>query len=230
MIRGRKFGLRERQSGSQLADPHLNIFRVNPEDLDQLRLSCLFDTSMAIDLVQIFVLSSSHKALWFNSLFPLKLTSSLSLPTSYPFLDFSLACYHSIIDECNSRSLKMQVTYQRKTEGRHGRRGGNGGGGEAEGRGSGEGRGGGGGGGEGDRDSEGGGDGRGDLMISIFNGYVVGPHHGRRDRVTPRWREGRQTMECGGRADDDVFYLEALKCFEKLLNCFLKSPSAYVYI
>ena len=80
--------------------------------------------------------------------------------------------------------------------------------------------GGGDGGGEGDRDGEGGGDARGDLMRSIFNGYIIGPHHHRRDGVTPRRREGRQTMEYGGRADDDVFYLEALKCLEKLLNCF----------
>ena len=64
-------------------------------------------------------------------------------------------------------------------------------------------------GGEGDRDGKGGGHSRGDLMRSIFNGYIVGPHHCRPDGVTPRRREGRQTMECGGRADDDVFYLEA---------------------
>ena len=64
-------------------------------------------------------------------------------------------------------------------------------------------------------------------MRSIFYGYVVSPHHRRRDGVTPRRREGQKTMECGGRADDDVFYLKALKCFVKL---FLKSPSAYVYI
>ena len=75
------------------------------------------------------------------------------------------------------------------------------------------------GGGEGDRDDEGGRDGRGDLMRSIFNGHVV-PHYHRRDGVTHRRREGRQTIECGGRTDNDVFYLEALICYQKLLNCF----------
>ena len=74
--------------------------------------------------------------------------------------------------------------------------------------------------GEDDRDGEGGGDGKGDLMRSIFNGYIVVPHHRPRDGVTPRRREGRQTMECGGRADDDVFYLEVLICYQKLLNGF----------
>ena len=57
-------------------------------------------------------------------------------------------------------------------------------------------------------------------MRSIFNGYVIVPHHRRRDGVTPRWREGRKTMECGGRADGDIFYLEALICYQKFLNSF----------
>ena len=57
-------------------------------------------------------------------------------------------------------------------------------------------------------------------MRSIFDSYVVGPRHRCRDGVTPRRREGRQMMECGGRANDDVFYLKALNCYHKLLNCF----------